>query len=112
MKSPAARRNIRSEGSMLSAQSTSENSVPYDLLIKNGSVIDGTGARAYHADIAVSGGKIVEIGKVDGGAKQTIDAADCVVAPGFIDPHTHYDAQIFWDAAVTPSPWHGVTSVV
>ncbi len=84
----------------------------YDLLIKNGTVVDGTGAAARHADIAVSAGKIVAIGKVDGSAKQTIDAADCVVAPGFIDPHTHYDAQICWDAAVTPSPWHGVTSVV
>ena len=84
----------------------------YDLLIKNGTIVDGTGATARHADIAVSAGKIVAIGKVDGSAKQTIDAGDCVVAPGFIDPHTHYDAQICWDAAVTPSPWHGVTSVV
>ncbi len=57
-------------------------------------------------------GRIAAIGKVSGSAEQTIDAADCVVAPGFIDPHTHYDAQIFWDAALTPSPWHGVTSVV
>ena len=84
----------------------------YDLLIKNGTIVDGTGAAARRADIAVSAGKIVAIGKVDGSAKQTIDAGDCVVAPGFIDPHTHYDAQICWDAAMTPSPWHGVTSVV
>ncbi len=84
----------------------------YDLLIKNGSVVDGTGAAARRADIAITAGRIVEIGKISDSAKQTIDAADCVVAPGFIDPHTHYDAQICWDAAVTPSPWHGVTSVV
>jgi N-acyl-D-aspartate/D-glutamate deacylase len=84
----------------------------YDLLIKNGIVADGTGAAVRHADIAVSAGKIAAIGKISDRAKQTIDAADCVVAPGFIDPHTHYDAQICWDAAVTPSPWHGVTSVV
>ena len=86
--------------------------MPYDLLIKNGTVVDGTGAAARQADIAVSAGRIVAIGEVSDSAKQTIDAADCVVAPGFIDPHTHYDAQIFWDAALTPSPWHGVTSVV
>ncbi|MSQ20756.1 MAG: amidohydrolase [Betaproteobacteria bacterium] len=84
----------------------------YDLLIKNGTVIDGTGAPGRHADIAVSGGKIIDIGKIKDSAAKVIDAADCVVAPGFIDPHTHYDAQICWDGAVTPSPWHGVTSVV
>jgi N-acyl-D-aspartate/D-glutamate deacylase len=86
--------------------------LPYDLLVRDGTVVDGTGAPARRADLAVSEGKIVEIGKIDGAAKRTIDAADCVVAPGFIDPHTHYDAQIFWDAALTPSSWHGVTSVV
>ena len=84
----------------------------YDLLIKNGKMIDGTGAPACYADIAVSGGKIVGIGKLTDSAAKVIDASDCVVAPGFIDPHTHYDAQICWDGAVTPSPWHGVTSVV
>jgi N-acyl-D-aspartate/D-glutamate deacylase len=83
-----------------------------DLLIRNGLVIDGTGAPGRHADIAVTDGRIVGIGRHDGGARQTIDASDCVVAPGFIDPHTHYDAQICWDGAVTPSSWHGVTSVV
>ena len=83
-----------------------------DLLIRNGLVIDGTGAPGRHADVAITDGRIVGIGRHDGGARQTIDASDCVVAPGFIDPHTHYDAQICWDGAVTPSSWHGVTSVV
>jgi N-acyl-D-aspartate/D-glutamate deacylase len=83
-----------------------------DLLIKNGTVIDGTGAPRRQADIAIADGKIAEIGKIGGGAKKTIDAADLVVAPGFIDPHTHYDAQICWDPAISPSSWHGVTSVV
>ena len=81
----------------------------YDLIIRNGSVTDGTGAPARSADIAVSGGIIVDIGEVDGLASEVIDAADCVVSSGFIDPHTHYDAQICWDGAVTPSSWHGVT---
>lgn len=84
----------------------------YDVLIRNGTVVDGTGAPGRYADIALAGGRIVEVGSVHGTARQTIDAADCIVAPGFIDPHTHYDAQICWDGAVTPSPWHGVTSVV
>src|SRR3954469_15211056 len=86
--------------------------MPYDLLIKNGSVIDGTGAPARRADVAIADGKLAEIGSVSGPAKRTIDAADLVVAPGFIDPHTHYDAQICWDGGLTPSSWHGVTSVV
>jgi D-serine deaminase-like pyridoxal phosphate-dependent protein len=84
----------------------------YDLVIKNGIVVDGTGAKRYQADVAIADGKVAEIGKVTEGAKRTIDADGLVVAPGFVDPHTHYDAQICWDGAVTPSSWHGVTSVV
>jgi N-acyl-D-aspartate/D-glutamate deacylase len=84
----------------------------YDLVIKNGVVIDGTGAARYQADVAIAGGKVAEIGKVTESGKRTIDAHGLVVAPGFVDPHTHYDAQICWDGAVTPSSWHGVTSVV
>ena len=84
----------------------------YDLLIKNGTVIDGGGAPRYEADVAVKDGRIAQIGKIGDGAGKVIDAAGCVVAPGFIDPHTHYDAQICWDPAISPSSWHGVTSVV
>jgi len=84
----------------------------HDLLIKNGMVIDGTGAPGRRADVAIKAGTVVEIGKINDGATKIIDASDCVVAPGFIDPHTHYDAQICWDSGITPSPWHGVTSVV
>jgi N-acyl-D-aspartate/D-glutamate deacylase len=84
----------------------------YDLLIKNGTVVDGTGAPRYQADVAVADGKIAEIGKITDGAKKVIDASDLIVAPGFIDPHTHYDAQICWDPLVTSSSWHGVTSLV
>ena len=84
----------------------------YDLLIKNGTVVDGTGAPQYRADVAVADGKIAEIGKITDGAKQVIDASDLIVSPGFIDPHTHYDAQICWDPLITSSSWHGVTSLV
>jgi len=79
-----------------------------DILIRNATVVDGTGAPARREDIAIAGGKIVPAG----GAKREIDAAGLVLAPGFIDPHTHYDAQICWDGATTPSSWHGVTTVV
>jgi len=83
-----------------------------DILVKGGLVIDGTGAPARRADVAIRGGRITEIGAVKAGAKRVIDASGLAVAPGFIDPHTHYDAQICWDGALTPSSWHGVTSVV
>ncbi|MSR14574.1 MAG: amidohydrolase [Gammaproteobacteria bacterium] len=84
----------------------------YDLVIKNGTVVDGTGAPRFHADIGVKDGLIVDVGKVAGSATKTIDASDLIVAPGFVDPHTHYDAQICWDDVTSPSCWHGVTSVV
>ncbi len=84
----------------------------YDLLIKNGTVVDGTGAKPRRADIAIAAGKIAEIGQVTEGAKKTIDASDLIVTPGFVDPHTHYDAQICWDPYITSSSWHGVTSVI
>jgi N-acyl-D-aspartate/D-glutamate deacylase len=85
----------------------------YDVLIRNGTLIDGTGAPGRQADVAIAGGKIVAIGDPSTSeARRVIDARGLAVAPGFIDPHTHYDAQICWDPALTPSSWHGVTSVV
>src|SRR5208282_2323649 len=84
----------------------------YDLIIKNGTVVDGTGALRRRADVAVKDGKVAEIGKITEGGKETIDASDLIVAPGFVDPHTHYDAQICWDPLVSCTSWHGVTTVV
>jgi N-acyl-D-amino-acid deacylase len=84
----------------------------YDLIIRNGTVIDGSGAAGQHADVAIAGGNVAEIGKVTEGARRTIDASDLIVAPGFVDPHTHYDAQICWDPMVSCTSWHGVTTVV
>ncbi len=84
----------------------------YDLLIRNGTVVDGTGAPRYRADVAIADGRIAEIGKVTDGARKIIDASDLIVSPGFVDPHTHYDAQICWDPQISVSSWHGVTSVV
>ncbi len=83
-----------------------------DVLIRNGTLVDGTGAPARRADVAIAGGRIAEVGDVSEKASRVVEAEGLVVAPGFIDPHTHYDAQICWDGATTPSSWHGVTSVV
>lgn len=84
----------------------------YDLVIKNGLVIDGTGLPGYHADVAVQAGRIAKIGRIDEAASQTIDAAGKAVAPGFIDPHTHFDAQLLWDGAAKPALAHGITTIV
>jgi N-acyl-D-amino-acid deacylase len=82
-----------------------------DLVIKGGTVVDGTGAPRRRADVAVTGGMISDIGEGLAGS-HVLDASGHVVAPGFVDIHTHYDAQVFWDPALTPSSWHGVTTVV
>ncbi len=86
--------------------------MPYDLLIKNGTVIDGSGLPRFRADVGITHGKIAAIGKIRENAKQVLDAEGHVVAPGFIDGHTHMDAQVFWDPLGTCSCWHGITSVV
>jgi len=86
----------------------------FDLIIRNGQIVDGTGHRkAWVGDVAIEGDKIVEVGRnVTGSAKRTIDADGHLVTPGFVDVHTHYDAQATWDPELTPSGWHGVTTAV
>ncbi len=86
--------------------------MPYDLVIKNGMVIDGSGLPRYRADVGVRHGRIVEIGRIRERARELIDADGQVVAPGFVDGHTHMDAQVFWDPLGTSSCWHGITTVV
>jgi N-acyl-D-aspartate/D-glutamate deacylase len=83
-----------------------------DLVIRGGDVIDGTGAPRRRADVGVSGGRVVAIGTVTDDAAKAIDATGRVVTPGFVDVHTHYDAQVFWDGDLTPSPLHGVTTAL
>jgi N-acyl-D-aspartate/D-glutamate deacylase len=83
-----------------------------DLVIRDARVVDGTGAPSVHTDVAVTGGRIAAVGRVAERGAREIDADGLALAPGFIDLHTHYDCQLFWDRHATPSPWHGVTTVV
>ena len=84
----------------------------YDLIVKNGMIVDGSGFSRYRGDVGIKDGRIAEIGKIRASAEQTIDAEGRFVAPGVIDLHTHYDAQPFWDRLCTSSVWHGVTTVL
>ncbi len=84
----------------------------HDVVIRGGTVIDGTGGAARSGDVAIAGGRIVEVGRVTGRARREVAADGAVVAPGFVDVHTHYDGQATWDQDLQPSCWHGVTTVV
>jgi N-acyl-D-aspartate/D-glutamate deacylase len=86
--------------------------VSYDLVIKNGTIVDGSGLPRYKSDVAIKGDKIVAKGNIKANGAKVIDATGKIVAPGFVDIHTHYDGQILWDPLLTCSPWHGVTTVV
>jgi N-acyl-D-aspartate/D-glutamate deacylase len=86
--------------------------MPYDLVISGGTIVDGTGRAPFTGDVAIDGDRVVAVGEVDGPGARTIDAEGKVVSPGFVDIHTHLDAQIGWDPNATSSCWHGVTSVV
>ena len=84
----------------------------HDLVIRNGKVVDGTGEEAFMGDIAIDGDRITKIGLVEDKGKEEIDAKGHLVTPGWVDIHTHYDGQVCWDSYLTPSCWHGVTTVV
>src|SRR5918993_3104067 len=84
----------------------------HDLVIRNGTVVDGTGSAPRRADVAIDGDRVVAAGTVDGSGRREIDADGRLVTPGFVDIHTHLDAQLAWDPTASSSCWHGVTSVV
>ena len=84
----------------------------YNLKIVGGTIIDGSGGEGYRGDVGIKNGSIVALGKAEGSAARTVDAGGLAVSPGFVDIHTHYDAQVMWDNVLSISPWHGVTTAV
>src|SRR6195952_4950631 len=84
----------------------------FDLVIRGGTVIDGTGSAPREADVGIIGKRIAQVGALSGGGTEEIDAKGKLVTPGFVDIHTHYDAQAVWDSHMAPSSWHGVTTAV
>ncbi|MFM7142311.1 MAG: N-acyl-D-amino-acid deacylase family protein, partial [Alphaproteobacteria bacterium] len=84
----------------------------HDLVIRHGTIVDGTGRERFEGDVAVDGGRVTAVGEVAGRGRREIDARGLVVAPGWVDIHTHYDGQVTWDPLLSPSSWHGVTTLV
>src|SRR5208282_5158492 len=84
----------------------------HDLVIRNGRIVDGTGAAAFGGDVAIDGNKIAAVGGKAGAGRREIDASGLLVTPGWVDIHTHYDGQVAWDPYLSPSSWHGVTTVM
>jgi N-acyl-D-amino-acid deacylase len=84
----------------------------HDLIVRGGTIVDGGGGEPFSADVAVDGGRITEIGRVDAQGGHEVDADGALVTPGFVDVHAHYDGQATWDSQLAPSSWHGVTTVV
>jgi len=84
----------------------------HDLVIRAGTVVDGTGSAPRTADVAIDHGRITTVGRVEGRGHHEVDAAGALVTPGFVDIHTHYDGQATWDDQLAPSSWHGVTTAV
>ena len=84
----------------------------HDLVIRNGKIFDGSGGKPFIGDVAIDDGKISLVGVIEGSGRKEIDAKGNLVTPGWVDIHTHYDGQVCWDPYLTPSSWHGVTTVV